>query len=337
MIISFPILLALGAMIAWGFEELFLKEAISKLKSLTLFLINSLTGIFFQLIIILIFFSGEVYLLTGEDLLYAILATIVAFTGYFFFYLALERQELSLISSLDESWIIVAVLIGVFFFGETLGFLHIASILAVLFGAFLISVNMADLKKLSLISGSGYEFVAVFFGETLGFLHIASILAVLFGAFLISVNMADLKKLSLISGSGYEFVAVLFVGMSVPIEKFLIHKIGEANTIFYLGIFTIPLVFAAKIIMRGKFVRPNWKLLKIGIAYGLADGIAFVLYLLALKGSEVSVVSPIVASSLLVSIFLAKIYLREKMTKKEVAGALLIFIGVIVLSTLVPF
>lgn len=289
MIISFPILLALGAMIAWGFEELFLKEAISKLKSLTLFLINSLTGIFFQLIIIFIFFSGEVYLLTGENLLYALLAALVAFIGYFFFYLALERQELSLISSLDESWIIVAVLIGVFFFGETLGFLHIASILAVLFGAFLISVNMADLKKLSLISGSGYE-----------------------------------------------FVAVLFVGMSVPIEKFLIHKIGEANTIFYLGIFTIPLVFAAKIIMRGKFVRPNWKLLKIGIASGLADGIAFVLYLLALKGSEVSVVSPIVASSLLVSIFLAKIYLREKMTKKEVAGALLIFIGVIVLSTLVP-
>jgi len=281
-------LLALGAMIAWGFEELFLKEAISKLKSLTLFLINSLTGIFFQLIIILIFFSGEVYLLTGEDLLYAILATIVAFTGYFFFYLALERQELSLISSLDESWIIVAVLIGVFFFGETLGFLHVASILAVLFGAFLISVNMSEIKKLSLISGSGYE-----------------------------------------------FVAILFVGMSVPIEKFLVYKIGEANTIFYLGIFTIPLIFAAKIIMRGKFIRPNWKLLKIGIASGLADGTAFVLYLLALKGADVSVISPIVASSLLVSILLARIYLGEKMTKKEIAGALLIFIGVAALSTLV--
>ena len=275
-------------MIAWGFEELFLKEAISKLKSLTLFLINSLTGIFFQLIIILIFFSGEVYLLTGEDLLYAILATIVAFTGYFFFYLALERQELSLISSLDESWIIVAVLIGVFFFGETLGFLHVASILAVLFGAFLISVNMSEIKKLSLISGSGYE-----------------------------------------------FVAILFVGMSVPIEKFLVYKIGEANTIFYLGIFTIPLIFAAKIIMRGKFIRPNWKLLKIGIASGLADGTAFVLYLLALKGADVSVISPIVASSLLVSILLARIYLGEKMTKKEIAGALLIFIGVAALSTLV--
>jgi len=288
MIISFPILLALGAMIAWGFEELFLKEAISKLKSLTLFLINSLTGIFFQLIIILIFFSGEVYLLTGEDLLYAILATIVAFTGYFFFYLALERQELSLISSLDESWIIVAVLIGVFFFGETLGFLHVASILAVLFGAFLISVNMSEIKKLSLISGSGYE-----------------------------------------------FVAILFVGMSVPIEKFLVYKIGEANTIFYLGIFTIPLIFAAKIIMRGKFIRPNWKLLKIGIASGLADGTAFVLYLLALKGADVSVISPIVASSLLVSILLVRIYLGEKMTKKEIAGALLIFIGVAALSTLV--
>ena len=281
-------MLALGAMIAWGFEELFLKEAISKLKSLTLFLINSLTGIFFQLIIILIFFSGEVYLLTGEDLLYAILATIVAFTGYFFFYLALERQELSLISSLDESWIIVAVLIGVFFFGETLGFLHVASILAVLFGAFLISVNMSEIKKLSLISGSGYE-----------------------------------------------FVAILFVGMSVPIEKFLVYKIGEANTIFYLGIFTIPLIFAAKIIMRGKFIRPNWKLLKIGIASGLADGTAFVLYLLALKGADVSVISPIVASSLLVSILLARIYLGEKMTKKEIAGALLIFIGVAALSTLV--
>ena len=240
------------------------------------------------MIIILIFFSGEVYLLTGEDLLYAILATIVAFTGYFFFYLALERQELSLISSLDESWIIVAVLIGVFFFGETLGFLHVASILAVLFGAFLISVNMSEIKKLSLISGSGYE-----------------------------------------------FVAILFVGMSVPIEKFLVYKIGEANTIFYLGIFTIPLIFAAKIIMRGKFIRPNWKLLKIGIASGLADGTAFVLYLLALKGADVSVISPIVASSLLVSILLARIYLGEKMTKKEIAGALLIFIGVAALSTLV--
>jgi bacterial/archaeal transporter family protein len=280
------ILYALIAMALWGFEELFLKESITKIRSLTTLLINTITGLLLQIVIIIVFIQEKVTVLYGNDLLLVIGTSIVAFLGYLFLYLALERQELSLISSLDESWIIISILIAV-----------------------------------------------IFFGETLGAVHIFSIIIVLLGALLISANFSKLRNIKFISGSGYELLSLVFIGITVPLEKIVVGRVGEANAIFYLGVLILPLIFIARLFMKKKFVKPG-RTLRIAIASGLFDGVAFVFYLLAIKETEISIVAPIIASSVVVSILLARIYLKERMTTKEIVGAILILIGVIILSVM---
>jgi uncharacterized membrane protein len=279
------ILFALIAMVLWGFEELFLKEVIGRLKAFTTLFINTITGLVVILVVTIVFFADEITLITNTHLILAFLTAFLAFLGWVFFYKALERQELSLIASLDEAWIIIAILIGIFFLGETLGTFHILAVIAVLAGAFIISVDLSKLKHVRFISGSGYE-----------------------------------------------ALSILFVGISIPLEKVVITNIGEANSILYLELLFIPLLLLWMIVGQEKFIRPTKKLFKIAVASGIFDSISIIFFILALAYSDISVVAPIVASSVVVAIVLARIYLKEKMAPKEIFGAILILAGVLTLS-----
>src|ERR1700722_1467717 len=117
---SLVIIFALLSMILWGLEELLLKEAISKLKSVTTFFINTVAGGVLSFLVIFIAFPREVTLLSFHDVWILLIATLAAFGGYIFFYLALEEQEVSLVAAMEESWIVISVLIGVAFLGESL-------------------------------------------------------------------------------------------------------------------------------------------------------------------------------------------------------------------------
>jgi len=281
------VIFAILAMVLWGAEELFLKKAIDGLKSLTAYLINTLTGVVLQVAIVLFLFSEKIRLLTFPEFWLVLLASFIGFLGYVFLYLALEKQEVSLIASLDESWIIVSVLIAIIFLGE----------------------------RLSLV-------------------NTLAILVILAGAALVSLDFSKIRRIKMISGAGYEFISLIFIGTVVPLEKFVVDRIGEANAIFYLVILVVPMIFAWKLFLHQKFVRPNPKMLGIAMLSGISDGIAFVFYLLAINRATVSIVAPIVASSLVVTVILARIFLKEKMTEKQIVGTGLIMAGVLVLSVL---
>ncbi len=280
------LLFSLLAMVLWGFEELFLKKTIARVRTLTTLLINTITGVILQFVIVIVFI-GKITLIPLNDLIWVIFAVITTFLGYLFFYKALGKQKLSLISSLDESWIIVSIMIAI-----------------------------------------------VFLGEKLSFINIFSVILVLLGAFLISANFKKIKGIRFISGSGYELLSVIFIGITVPLEKVIVERIGEANAIIYLGGLILPAIFLYKYLMKERFFRPNKKAIRTGIASGIFDGLAFTFYLLALKSTNVSVIAPIVASSVVVSVFLGRIYLKEKMTLKQIIGAISILIGVIILSVM---
>lgn len=286
---SLGILFAILAMALWGLEELFLKESLERLRSTTTYFINTISGVLLQTAVIFLVWGGGITLLAPDDFLLAVLSAGVAFLGFYLFYLALERQKLSLISSLDESWIIVTILIAVFFFGETLSPLHIFSIVIVLSGALLISADISNLRNLSFISGSGYE-----------------------------------------------FFSVILIGVSIPLEKMTLDRIGEVNSVFYLSILIIPFILITKFIRGDPFRRASGRILRIAIYSGFADGLAFLFYLLAIKSAAISIVSPIIASSVVVSVFLARIYLKERMAPKEIFGTCFILAGVIILSILAP-
>ena len=284
------IFFALLAMILWGVEEFLLKRAIAGIGSATTFLVNTTAGTFLQILVVVFFLDSAITSLSAPDLALVFAVAILAFFGYITFYRALERQKLSLIASLDESWVIIAVIIAV-----------------------------------------------IVFGETLTSTHIVAILAVLGGAFLVSVDFSRFKEMRFITGSGYEFFSVILIGIVVPLDKLLVTRIGEANTILYHSILILLALFLWKLFVREHFVRPTKRLFVIGALSGIADGLAFIAYILALKAVWVSIVAPIVASTALVAVLLAWIFLRERMAVKQIAGAALILAGVLTLSTVFEF
>ncbi len=274
-------------MVLWGFEEFFLKQAIDNIKTFSTLLINTIAGIIIG-VLFTITFIGTPSLIGGQDLLLVVLCSTTALLGYIFFYTALERQEVSLIAALDESWIIVTIIIAV-----------------------------------------------VFFGERLTLLHMAGILGVLIGAFLISAKFEQLKRITFISGSGYEVMSILFIGVTLALDKIIIDRIGEANAIIYLLVGVLPLIFIAKTVMREEFVRPTRKMTIIVALSGIFDSLAFGFAILAISRADVSLVAPIIASTAIVSVLLAHLFLKEHMTLQQAIGATVLLASVITLSTII--
>jgi len=65
---------------------------------------------------------------------------------------------------------------------------------------------------------------------------------------------------------------------------------------------------------------------------GLAGVLSWIFYFAALKYGKVSQVVPVDRASLLITIALAAIFLGEKLSFKTIAGAVLVFIGILIIS-----
>lgn len=77
-----------------------------------------------------------------------------------------------------------------------------------------------------------------------------------------------------------------------------------------------------------KFSKQNWLFL---ILSGCATGLSWLFYFKALQAGKVSQVAPVDKLSVALTILLSVIFLKESLTLKDVAGALLIIAGTVVL------
>lgn len=60
-------------------------------------------------------------------------------------------------------------------------------------------------------------------------------------------------------------------------------------------------------------------------------GFGTILFILSLRGGELTVLYPLVATSYIWTIFLANHYLKEKITRNKIIGILLIILGLILI------
>lgn len=288
MALEIGILLAIGAMAFWGMEEFFLKKSIAGIGVASTLLINTVTGIFVDIFLIYIVLSSRVVPISYISFIVILGVGLLLYLEYIFFYKALQKQELSLISTLDESWVLISVPIAVFLFGEIIAPLHALAIGVVLAGAFLISVNLKHLGRMKLISGARFE-----------------------------------------------LLSIAFAGISSPLIRIVTEDVGEFMAFFYLDAIIILFILAHRSLMHVRYIKPSAAQLKIVVASGLADGLAFASFVLAIAYADISIVTPIVASTALVAIILGRIVLKEKINLHQKAGILLVLIGVVVLSSLV--
>ncbi len=281
------VLLAIGALVFWGIEELFLKESISKIGIHSTLLLNTITGIFVDFFLIFIAFSSSIVLISATSFWIVFFVGFFLYIEYIFFYKALQKQELSLISALDETWILVSIPIAIFLFGEFLTPIH----------AFAIGIA-------------------------------------LLGAFFISVNVKHLRRMKLISGAKYELFSIGAAGISSPFIRIVTEDIGEFMAFFYLDAIILLFIFMHRFLGKTEYKRPNMNQLKIVVASGIADGFAFAFFVLAIAYANISIVTPIVASTALVAVILGRLILKEKTTLWQKIGIALVIAAVVILANL---
>jgi transporter family protein len=260
--VSIGILFGIIAMFGFGFSN-----AISQVPSKE---IGSRKTIFFRnifvsilLLILLLFFLDE----TNFSIKYIFIAFVISLVGYIplvTFYKALKTGKVGIISPIANSSVVFTVLFSIIFFGESLSFIQLFSIVFIIFGIILVSLNFNDIKISHLFkkaSGVPYALITCFLWGLVFFL------------FKIPVNVLGPILTSFI----IEFGIMIYSGMHLRLSKinfdipnkkiltcvFLVAFFGAIGTLFFnLGIKTsnvsivAALTFSSPLvsILYGKFV-----------------------------------------------------------------------------------
>lgn len=170
----------------------------------------------------------------------------------------------------------------------------------------------------------------IFLNEKITILKIISCILIIVGTFLM-VNKSEHsnnKKWLL-----YAILTAIFTSVSAIISKIGLRDINPSLGNFYRTIVVFILIWLYVIIKKKQkdiisIKRQTWIYL---IISGFTTSLSWLFYFYALKNGEASMVFPIEKLSVVVSIGLSYIILKEKMTKKSIIGLILIIIGTLIL------
>lgn len=171
---------------------------------------------------------------------------------------------------------------------------------------------------------------SIFLNEKITILKIISCILIIVGTFLM-VNKSEHsnnKKWLL-----YAILTAIFTSVSAIISKIGLRDINPSLGNFYRTIIVFILIWFYVIIKKKQkniitIKRQTWIYL---IISGFTTSLSWLFYFYALKNGEASMVFPIEKLSVVVSIGLSYVILKEKMTKKSIIGLILIIIGTLIL------
>jgi bacterial/archaeal transporter family protein len=139
--------------------------------------------------------------------------------------------------------------------------------------------------------------------------------------------------------SGHTYIVYAIIGAVFAALTSILAKIGmegvDSNVATFLRTIVI-LVFAWAIVLFQRTYREMKKITKKGYLFlvlsGAATGLSWLCYFAAIEIGEVSVVAPIDKSSVVITMILSFIILKEKATKQTIIGGIIIAIGTAILA-----
>lgn len=219
----------------------------------------------------------------------------------------------------------------------------------VLFAGFLFTVATVAFfegfikGKVSLVSAMGSSYVwiivllsIIFFNEILKTNQIIGITLIILGIPLLSINLSEFlenkifnvftgTKEGLIAMFGWGLALFLIIPASRNLGWFLPVFIVRLSMILFLAIYIIFSKRSFKI----NFQPPTLAIL---LLIGLLDMVAFFAYSFGVEKEYASIVAPIAASFPLVTIILARVFLKERLALNQVLGIASVIIGLISIS-----
>jgi len=176
----------------------------------------------------------------------------------------------------------------------------------------------------------------IFLHETLRFNQVLAIILIALGIVFVSVNLKELfanKKIKLLIGVKEGLIAMACWGVALFMLASLTKVIGWFLPAFIFRIFLLVFLAAFVLFSKKSFIPAKakfpWQIL---LFIGLFDMAAFFTFSLGTSGSFASIVAPIGSAYALVTIILAKIFLKEKIKINQYFGIAGILAGLILIS-----
>lgn len=238
------------------------------------------------------FHGGSFLSLTGIDLLIASFIALLYLTYYY----AIERGKLILTATLLSTYQVTAVILSIIFLGERPTLIQSIAIFLIIIGTFLISFDEIR-RLLSLLKTKTSE------------IKMSWVVWGLFGGFCNGVG-DFLSKIGVVRTGPYNFLLALAIGYVLSIG--------------------VNLLFDRKGIRRSPWKAPKLFIYTL-IGTGFVE-VGLIALNLAFETGPASLVSPIISSSIVVTVILAALFLKEKVTKIEFLGLITTISGIILLS-----
>ena len=279
------ILMGIGGMVGWGIYDflggVFAKQ-IGPFKS---FFWSQLSGLISILLLALIFtISVDVSFLA--IILLAISAIIYA-VGYLLFFKGFEKGNVSIVAATMNLWAVFTMLFAFIFMGQRLSPIQTVSVLMIISGATLASLNWSEIRN---------------------------------------------KRFTLSAGVKETIIGAFFFGVFWNISEIITEEIGWLLTTLFVkfGIILFLLIFCflvkREINLSGTTTQTKYMLVLMGIVE--VSAVAFINYGLTIGNAIL--VTPIASALSVVTITLAIIFLKEKITRLQGFGIVMAITGIIV-------
>ena len=173
----------------------------------------------------------------------------------------------------------------------------------------------------------------ILLGENPGFLGLFSILAILLGLFVCAGIKDSFRGNSLqrrTAGIVWGIITALFIASYTTVDGWAIKSLGMAPILFYTaGLVLRTVLLTPFALVRQQEVVQQLKLYKKeAIIVGLLSPLAYLLILFALQLAPLSYVAPLREVSMLAGLAIGVHLLKEKITRSQIAGVLIMLSGV---------
>jgi uncharacterized membrane protein len=173
-----------------------------------------------------------------------------------------------------------------------------------------------------------------FLGQRLSSTQTPAVVLIILGIVLVSVNLRDFARgsVSLLKGVKEAVIASFAFGIFWNLSQLLSEKIGWLPTTFYIKVITIVLLIMMSRFNQkdSNFEKKHLNILPVVILVGILEALAIASVNFGLSVGDLILITPISSALSVVTISLAVIFLKEKITKIQVLGMVLALVGIVV-------
>lgn len=161
MSLSLGIIFGIITMVLFGLEDPFVKKLTNKIGVNYAILYRSLFS-FLALLFVSLIFSGTIFS-SAKIMLIMLGIGFIGYISYVFYVKAIAVGNVSVVSPVAHSFVIITVLLSVFILKESLDLAQILAMAVIIAGIILISFKYSELKKSKrgLVKGLGFAFATV--------------------------------------------------------------------------------------------------------------------------------------------------------------------------------